>query len=80
MIPPRKCAICGSIGTYDKGLCVNMCRWTLEGWLGWNGRTKKQVMNSRVPAVLLTLSYPKKVALARLLGWTGNENHTMTVI
>lgn len=74
-----RCAICGSNKTADEKsplLCQFFCFWTLEGWLGWNARTGKVAIRDARAMRLFPdrLSYPKTVATARLMGWTGREN------
>jgi hypothetical protein len=53
-----------------------MCYWTLEGWIGWNARSKKVAIRDARAVSLFpdVLSYPKTIATARAMGWTGREN------
>jgi len=48
----------------------------LEGWLGYNARTKKVVVrnNAATQWAGATISYPKLIRTARMLGWSGQEN------
>lgn len=80
------CQICGSrksLDTKQPGVCAFLCYWTLEGWLGWNGRDQVvAVRDSRALRFVPThkkdkaskISYPKMIAIARVLGWRGREN------
>jgi hypothetical protein len=54
----------------------------LEGWLGWNARTKRVAIRDRrafrfVPTSktdpAAKISYPKMIAMARALGWKGDK-------
>jgi len=75
----QHCAICGSKKAVDDkspAICQYLCYWILEGWLGWNARTRKVAIRN-AHAIYLTsdrLSYPKMVRVARAMGWTGEEN------
>jgi hypothetical protein len=80
------CQICGSRKSLDEkqpGVCAFLCYWTLEGWLGWNAREQVvAVRDHRALRFVPThkkdkasrISYPKMVAMARMLGWRGREN------
>jgi len=79
------CAICGSRKTADDkdpAVCQYLCGWILEGWLGWNARTKKvAIRDARAVSLVSTrLSYPKMIRMARWLGWTGQENVVGTFV
>jgi hypothetical protein len=76
-----RCQICGSHKTADAknpALCQYFCYWLLEGWLGWNARLQTHaVCDQRAQGFVgapLSLTYPKLIALARMLGWHGREN------
>jgi hypothetical protein len=78
-----RCEICGCRATVDgeePRVCQHLCYWILEGWLGWNARTQKVVVRDTRAMNLLPdrLSYPKTVAAARMMGWTGRENRVGT--
>ena len=75
-IPKPHCQICGSTKTLGGGLCQYMCFWVLEGWLGWNARSKKVAVRSckAVRWAGAIISYPKLITAARLAGWMGREN------
>jgi hypothetical protein len=82
-VKPR-CAICGSIRPVSKKYpetCNRFCYWTFEGWIGWNARRRKVVIRDARALTLFAprLSYPKAVATARMLGWTGKENVKGTI-
>ncbi len=70
-----KCQICGSTKSFGGGLCQHLCYWILEGWLGFNARTKETaVMDQRALRFAdVIISYPKLIASARILGWAGRE-------
>ncbi len=70
------CQICGSKKSLGGNLCQHMCFWILEGWLGWNARTKQTAVMDRRAARFADaiISYPKLIAAAKSLGWTGREN------
>ncbi len=82
----ERCLICGSEKTMDEkapALCYFGCFWTLEGWLGWNARTNVvAVRDQRALRFVPTsktdkaakISYPKMIAMARVMGWSGREN------
>lgn len=77
MIP--RCAICGSkkaVDTKSPTICYYLCYWTLEGWIGWNARRKEVAIRDARAVKLFpdVLSYPKTVATARAMGWTGRED------
>ena len=73
--PKPKCAICGSTKTFGGGLCYYMCYWSLEGWLGWNARTKMAVVRDQraMRFVVTRISYPKMLVMARAMGWKGDK-------
>jgi hypothetical protein len=80
-----RCAICGSKKAADDkspAICQYFCYWTLEGWLGWNGRTRKvAIRDARAMAFVPDrLSYPKTIRAARTLGWMGEENAVGTFV
>lgn len=82
----RRCQICGSLKTLDSkepALCVFLCYWQLEGWLGWNGREQVVAVRNQLALRFVPthkkdraskISYPKMIALARMMGWRGREN------
>lgn len=78
------CKVCGCKSTVGNGVCKFLCNWILEGWIGWNARDGKVVVLTATAMKVATanghkrLSYPKMVALARSLGWTGCENPITT--
>lgn len=79
------CAICGSKKTIDSkspAICQFLCYWILEGWLGWNARTGVVVVRDSRAMQLVPdrLSYPRTIAYARAMGWTGRENVVGTFV
>ena len=79
------CAICGSKKAVDAkspAICQYLCYWILEGWLGWNARTRKVAIRDARAMRLMPdrLSYPKTIAAARGMGWTGQENAIGTFV
>lgn len=73
------CKICGSTKTIDAkspALCQYLCYWILEGWLGWNSKLGEvKIADARAVSLFPDrLSYPKTIATARSMGWTGREN------
>jgi hypothetical protein len=77
------CAICGSKRTVDEkspAICQYLCYWTLQGWIGWNARLGEVAIRDARAMDLFPdrLSYPKMVATARIMGWTGRENFVGT--
>jgi hypothetical protein len=73
--PKPKCQICGSTKTLGGGLCYYLCYWVLEGWLGFNARTKKAAIRNQCAFrfVAFKISYPKMIVMARAMGWKGNK-------
>jgi len=77
MKPQPQCAVCGGKKTLGGGLCVGLCYWILEGWLGWDGKRQRvKFADSRATKLwaLHRQSYPKLVRTARAMGWAGLEN------
>lgn len=75
----KRCTICGSRKTLDSkspSICQFMCYWVLEGWLGWNARKQEVAIRDHRALMLFpdTLSYPKTIEAARMMGWHGREN------
>jgi len=79
------CVICGTTRTLGNGVCANFCHWMLIGWIAWNPVLKEvKILDHRaLPLVAMhkwnpvtkrvaAPSFPKLVAAARALGWSGN--------
>lgn len=79
------CAICGSKRSAGFGTCINFCHWLLPGWMGWNAVLKEIAVKDTRALPLATMhrwnsktqritapSFPKLVAAARALGWSGD--------
>ena len=69
------CVVCGTRRSLNGVVCVNLCHWMLEGWTAWDGaRGLVKIMDHRATplAALHEISFPKLVAIARSLGWSGN--------
>ena len=81
------CVVCGSTRSLGNGVCINLCHWYLTGWIAWNA-VLKEVKFMTVRALPLAKlhrwnpdkrtrsakSWPKIVAAAQALGWTGNTS------
>ncbi len=81
------CAICGSKRSAGHGTCINFCHWILPGWVGYNAVLKETAfLDSRAlplaamhkwnakRKVIVAPSFPKLVAAARAMGWSGDTS------
>lgn len=81
------CALCGCTRemTPGSGVCAHGCFWNLIGWVGYNAASNKVVFTDHRALFLTKMhrwdpvkkcrsakSFPKIVAAANALGWSGN--------
>ena len=81
------CVLCGTTRTLGNGVCANFCHWMFEGWVGFNAVLKEVTFVDHRALPLAAMhkwnpktkrvtapSFPKLVAAARALGWSGDTS------
>ena len=83
------CALCGCAREMvpGSGVCAFQCHWNLLGWVGYNARDGKVVFTDSRAVPLAKMhawdpvtrtrsakSFPKIVAMANSLGWSGGTD------
>ena len=83
------CALCGCTRemTPGSGVCAHGCFWNLIGWVGYSVPSNKVVFTDHRALLLAKMhrwdpvkkcrsakSFPKIVAAASTLGWSGNTS------
>lgn len=83
------CVVCGATRQMGRGVCQHACHWLLPGWIAWNAVLKEIKFTDHRALPLARLhkwdpktgrrsapSFPKIVAIARTLGWSGDTTAT----
>jgi hypothetical protein len=81
------CALCGHVQRTNEIICPNGCFWNLIGWTGYRGTDGVTVFTDHRALSLAKMhrwnpetrrrsakSFPKIVAAAAILGWSGNNS------